>query len=91
MESSLRSNNPTSEYKIIFNLKKVDEEDILYVENQITSSGYSKLNPQTDYSKGVRTWHLDWKNHGDNPQEIIAKLKKYNLEIYQSIRVIKLD
>ncbi|MBD3171115.1 hypothetical protein GF326_01455 [Candidatus Bathyarchaeota archaeon] len=91
MEYNPRENNPTSEYKIIFSLDKINEEDILYVENQITSSGYAKLSPESNYSEGIRTWHLDWKNHGDNPQEIIAKLKKYNPELYREIRVKRLD
>jgi hypothetical protein len=78
---------PTSEYQIIFKFDEVDEEDLLHVENQVTSSGYAKIDPESDYSKGVRTWHLDWKNHGDNPHEIIAKLKKFSPEIYKKIIV----
>ena len=91
MEYAPRDRSHTSEYKILFNLEKVNEEELLYVENQITSSGYAKLNPSTDYSSGFRTWHLDWKNHGDNPQEIIAKLRRYSPEIYRKIRVKRLD
>jgi len=91
MEYMPRGHDHTSEYEIIFNLETVNEEELLYVENQITSSGYAKINASTDYGEGVRTWRLDWKNHGDNPQEIIAKLRRYNPEIYRKIRVKRLD
>jgi len=91
MEYNPRNNTPTSEYEIIFSLEKIDEEDLLYVENQITSSGYAKLSPESDYTRGIRTWHLDWKNHGDSPHEIIAKLKRYSPEIYKEIRVRRLN
>jgi len=91
MEYMPRDHSPISEYEIIFSLEKVDEEELLYVENQITSNGYAKISASTDYGAGFRTWRLDWKNHGDNPQEIIAKLRRYNLEIYRKIRVKRLD
>ena len=91
MEYMPREHDHTSEYEIIFNLETVNEEELLYVENQITSNGYAKINASTDFGEGVRTWRLDWKNHGDNPQEIIAKLRRYNPEIYSKIRVKRLD
>jgi hypothetical protein len=85
-----QGNFPTSEYQIIFNLDEVDEEILLNIENKIQSSGYAKLNPESNYTHKIRVWNLDWKNHGDNPQEIIAKLKKYNKEVYKKIRVEKI-
>jgi hypothetical protein len=91
MEYDQRDNEPKSEYHVIFNLEIVDETELLYVENQITTNGYAKINPINDYSEGVRIWHLDWKNHGDNPQQIIAKLRRYNPDIYHKIRVKRLD
>jgi hypothetical protein len=87
MTFSSQDYSPTSEYYIIFYLDEIEEEDLLYVENQITSSGYAQIDPESDYSEGTRTWHLDWKNHGDNPYEIIAKLKKFNPKIYNKIIV----
>jgi hypothetical protein len=87
MDYHTQYNHPTSEYQIIFRLNEINEEDLLNVENQITSSGHAQLNPNSDYNQGIRTWHLDWKNHGDNPHEIIAKLKKYKPEIYRKILV----
>jgi hypothetical protein len=91
MRTYSHDNYPVSEYKVIFSLDIIDEEKILYVENQITSSGYAKLNPITDYNEGTRTWLLDWKNNGDNPQEIIRKLKKYNLDIYKKIKIERMN
>ena len=90
MEYTTRASNPTSEYDVIFDLELVDEEDLLYIENKITSGGYAKLNPESDYTEGVRIWHLDWKNHGDTPHEIISKLKRFSPEIYRKIRVKRL-
>jgi hypothetical protein len=87
MDNHIHQNHPISEYQIIFRLDEVNEEDLLKVENQITSSGFAQLNPNSDYDQGMRTWSLDWKNPGDNPHEIIAKLKKFNPEIYRKIYV----
>ena len=87
MDIHIHQNRPVSEYLIVFRLNEVNEEDLLKLENQITSSGFAQLNPNSDYDEGIRTWSLDWKNSGDNPHEIIAKLKKYNPGIYRKIYV----
>lgn len=50
---------PVSIYKVIFSLDDVNEEELLYIENRINSSGYAKLNPETNYDQGIRTWLLD--------------------------------
>jgi hypothetical protein len=82
---------PQSAYLIIFPLDKVDEEDLLNVENRILSSGYAYFDRDSDYSKGVRTWLLDWKNQGETPHEIIHKLKRYHYDLYKLIRVKKIE
>jgi hypothetical protein len=80
-----------SAYLVSFPLIDIDEERLLEVENRILSSGYAHFDRSSDYSEGVRTWLLDWKNPGENPQEIISKLKRYWPEAYKSIRIKKID
>jgi hypothetical protein len=81
------SRSASSAYLIIFPLDKVKEEKILQVENQIISGGFAHFDRNSNYSEGVRTWLLDWKNDGETPQEIIQKLKKYQPEIYKLISI----
>lgn len=80
-----------SKYLIIFPLDKVDEEHLLKVENRIISSGYAHFDRESNYSRGVRTWLLDWKNRGETPHEIIRKLKRYQPQTYKNMRIQRID
>ena len=85
------SREARSAYIISFPLDIIDEDILLEVENRILSSGYAHFDRSSDYSKGERTWLLDWKNPGETPQEIITKLKKYSPEAYRQIKIKKID
>lgn len=85
------SREARSAYIISFPLDVVDEDTLLDVENRILSSGYAHFDRTSDYSKGERTWLLDWKNPGETPQEIVSKLKRYSIEAYRQMTIKKID